>query len=95
MVGVCRSLANELAGHHIRVNTVHPAGVDTPMVAGAETLQPFLSRNPDLGAIFSNALPVEALDPREVSNAVLWLASEEARYVTGAALTIDAGNTIR
>lgn len=95
VVGICRSLANELAGHHIRVNTVHPAGVDTPMVAGAETLQPFLSRNPDLGAIFSNALPVEALDPREVSNAVLWLASEEARYVTGAALTVDAGNTIR
>jgi NAD(P)-dependent dehydrogenase (short-subunit alcohol dehydrogenase family) len=38
---------------------------------------------------------VEALDPRDVSNAVLWLASDEARYVTGAALTVDAGNTIR
>jgi SDR family mycofactocin-dependent oxidoreductase len=95
VVGICRSLANELAGHHIRVNTVHPAGVDTPMVAGLETLEPFVSRSPELGGIFSNALPVEALDPREVSNAVLWLASEEARYVTGAALTVDAGNTIR
>lgn len=95
VVGICRSLANELAGHHIRVNTVHPAGVDTPMVAGRETLEPFLSRSPELGAIFTNGLPVEALDPRDVSNAVLWLASEEARYVTGAALTVDAGNTIR
>src|SRR6516165_1801136 len=84
VVGICRSLANELAGHHIRVNTVHPAGVDTPMVAGLETLEPFLSRSPELGGIFSNGLPVEALDPRDVSNAVLWLASEEARYVTGA-----------
>ena len=95
VVGICRPMANELAGHHIRVNTVHPSGVDTPMVAGLETLKPFLSRNPGLGAIFSNALPAEALDPRDVSNAVLWLASEEARYVTGTALTVDAGNTIR
>jgi NAD(P)-dependent dehydrogenase (short-subunit alcohol dehydrogenase family) len=95
VVGICRSLANELAGHHIRVNTVHPAGVDTPMVAGRETLEPFLSASPELGAIFTNSLPVEALDPRDVSNAVLWLASEEARYVTGTALTVDAGNTIR
>jgi SDR family mycofactocin-dependent oxidoreductase len=95
VVGICRSLANELAAHHIRVNTVHPAGVDTPMVAGQETLAPFLSRSPELGAIFTNGLPVDVLDPRDVSNAVLWLASEEARYVTGAALTVDAGNTIR
>src|ERR1700684_59531 len=95
VVGICRSLANELASQHIRVNTVHPAGVDTPMVADPETLEPFLSRSPELGAISTKGLPVEALDPRDVSNAVLWLASEEARYVTGAALTVDAGNTIR
>ena len=54
-----------------------------------------ISRSSELGGIFTNGLPVEALDPRDVSNAVLWLASEEARYVTGAALTVDAGNTIR
>ncbi|HTU72722.1 MAG TPA: mycofactocin-coupled SDR family oxidoreductase [Trebonia sp.] len=95
VVGICRSLANELAVHHIRVNTVHPAGVDTAMVAGLETLEPLISRRPELGAIFTNGLPVEALDPRDVSNAVLWLASDEARYVTGTALTVDAGNTIR
>jgi len=74
---------------------VHPAGVDTPMVTGPESIEPFVSRNPELGPIFTNGLPVDALDPRDVSNAVLWLASEEARYVTGAALTVDAGNTIR
>jgi NAD(P)-dependent dehydrogenase (short-subunit alcohol dehydrogenase family) len=96
VVGICRSLANELASHHIRVNTVHPAGVETPAgCTGMETLEPFLSRSPRLGGIFMNGLPIEALDPRDVSNAVLWLASDEARYVTGAALTIDAGNTIR
>jgi NAD(P)-dependent dehydrogenase (short-subunit alcohol dehydrogenase family) len=64
VAGICRSLASELAGHHIRVNTVHPAGVDTPMVTGLETLEPFLSQSPGLGAIFTNGLPVEALDPR-------------------------------
>ena len=95
VVGICRSLANELASYHIRVNTVHPAGVDTPMVTGLESLEPYVSRSPELGAIFTNSLPVEALDPRDVSNAVLWLASDEARYVTGTALTVDAGNTIR
>jgi SDR family mycofactocin-dependent oxidoreductase len=95
VVGLCRSLANELAGQHIRVNTIHPAGVDTPMVSGAETVEPFLSQQPELRPIFANALPVEVLDPRDVSNLVLWLASAEARYVTGAALTVDAGNTIR
>jgi NAD(P)-dependent dehydrogenase (short-subunit alcohol dehydrogenase family) len=68
--GICRSLANELAAHHIRVNTVHPASVDTPMVAGLETLEPFGSRSPELGGIFVNGLLVEALDPRDVSNAV-------------------------
>jgi Enoyl-(Acyl carrier protein) reductase len=70
-------------------------GVWNTMVAGLETLEPFVSRSPDVGAIFVNGLPVETLDPRDVSNAVLWLASDEARYVTGAALTVDAGNTIR
>ena len=95
VVGVCRSLANELAAQRIRVNTLHPAGVDTPMVAGRETLDPYLSASPELAAIFTTGLAVEALDPRDVSNAVLWLASDEARYVTGAALTVDAGNTIR
>jgi NAD(P)-dependent dehydrogenase (short-subunit alcohol dehydrogenase family) len=53
-----------------------------------------LAEEGELGAIFTNGLPVEALVPRDGCNAVLWLASE-ARYVTGAALTVDAGNTIR
>jgi SDR family mycofactocin-dependent oxidoreductase len=95
VVGICRSLANELAQHRIRVNTVHPTGVDTPMVAGLGGLDPLLQRDPNLGPIFMNTLPVEIVDARDISNAVLFLASDEARYVTGLEFTVDAGNTIR
>ncbi|MFN0283013.1 MAG: mycofactocin-coupled SDR family oxidoreductase [Kineosporiaceae bacterium] len=95
VVGIGRSLANELSAHSIRVNTVHPTGVDTPMVAGLGGLEPILGKDPLLGPIFMNTLPVEITDARDVSNAVLWLASDESRYVTGLELTVDAGNTIR
>ena len=95
VVGIARSLANELAKHHIRVNTVHPTGVDTPMGSGLGGLETLLGRDPNLGPIFMNTLPVEIVDPRDISNAVLFLASDEARYVTGLEFTVDAGNTIR
>jgi len=95
VVGVARSLANELAQHHIRVNTVHPTGVETPMATGLGGLEPLLNRDPNLGPIFMNTYPVEMVDPVDISNAVLWLASDESRYVTGLELTVDAGNTIR
>jgi NAD(P)-dependent dehydrogenase (short-subunit alcohol dehydrogenase family) len=49
----------------------------------------------NLGPIYMNTLPVETVDPRDISNAVLFLASDEARYVTGLEFTVDAGNTIR
>jgi NAD(P)-dependent dehydrogenase (short-subunit alcohol dehydrogenase family) len=88
-------MANELAQHHIRVNTVHPTGVDTPMLAGLGGLDPLLTRDPNLGPIFMNTYPVEVVDARDISNAVLFLASDEARYVTGLEFTVDAGNTIR
>jgi SDR family mycofactocin-dependent oxidoreductase len=95
VVGIARSLANELASHRIRVNTVHPTGVDTPMVAGLGGLDPLIGRDPALGSIFVNTFPVEMVDARDISNAVLFLASDEARYVTGLEFTVDAGNTIR
>jgi SDR family mycofactocin-dependent oxidoreductase len=95
VVGISRTMANELAKHRIRVNTVHPTGVDTPMVAGLGGLDPIINKEPELGPIFMNTYPVEMVDPRDISNAVLWLASDESRYVTGLELTVDAGNTIR
>jgi len=95
VVGIAKTMANELARHHIRVNTVHPTGVDTPMGTGLGGLEPLLTRDPNLGPIYMNTLPVEVVDARDISNAVLFLASDEARYVTGLEFTVDAGNTIR
>ena len=95
VVGIARTMANELAAHKIRVNTVHPTGVDTPMGNGLGGLEALIGRDPNLGPIYMNSLPVETVDPRDISNAVLFLASDEARYVTGLEFTVDAGNTIR
>ncbi len=95
VVGIARTMANELAAHKIRVNTVHPTGVDTPMGTGLGGLEALIGRDPNLGPIYMNTLPVEIVDPRDISNAVLFLGSDEARYVTGLEFTVDAGNTIR
>ena len=78
-----------------RVNTVHPTGVNTPMGTGLGALDPLLAKDPNLGPIYMNTLAVDPIEPRDVSNAVLFLASDEARYVTGLEFTVDAGCTIR
>jgi len=95
VVGIAKAMANELAIHHIRVNVVHPSSVDTPILGGRGTVAGIVARRPELGSMFMNALPIETMQPREISNAVLFLASDESRYVTGLELLVDAGNTIR
>ncbi|CAM5472711.1 short-chain dehydrogenase/reductase [Streptomyces spiroverticillatus] len=89
-VGLMRTYANNLAPHSIRVNSVHPTGVATRMVADP-AIAAFVARDPNLSAQGPNALPVRTIEAVDVSNAVLWLASDEARYVTGVTLPIDAG----
>jgi SDR family mycofactocin-dependent oxidoreductase len=89
VVGLMRTLAIELAPHSIRVNTVHPTGVNTPMVVNDYMAQ-FLSDD-FAAANMMNLLPVEMVEAVDISNAVLWLASDEARYVTGTCLPVDAG----
>src|ERR1700744_3968362 len=95
VVGIAKTMANELARHKIRVNTVHPTGVNTPMGNGLGGLNALIEKDPSLGPIYMNTLPVESVEPRDISNAGLFLASDEARYVTGLEFTVDAGNTIR
>ncbi len=95
VVGLMRAFAAELAEHNIRVNSVHPTGVNTPMGSGdgMAVMGELLAAHPRLGGMFTNMLPVEVTEPVDISNAVLFLASDEARYVTALTMTVDAGNT--
>ncbi|MGH3212614.1 MAG: mycofactocin-coupled SDR family oxidoreductase [Trebonia sp.] len=92
VVGLMRSYANYLAKHNIRVNTVHPTGVNTPMVVN-DVMQEFLQQDPAMGQAMANALPVELVEPVDISNAILFLVSDDGRYVTGVTLPVDAGFT--
>lgn len=78
------------AQHNIRVNSVHPTGVATPMIFN-EHMAAVFAENPDSSAMTSNLLPVPFVEPLDVTNAVVWLLSDKARYITGVALPVDAG----
>jgi NAD(P)-dependent dehydrogenase (short-subunit alcohol dehydrogenase family) len=104
VVGLMRTLALELAPDFIRVNSVHPTSVDTGMIHNDATYAlfagdlPLAERTRDVvGERFQtlNALPIKWVEPVDISNAVLWLASDEARYVTGVTLPVDAGSLIK
>jgi SDR family mycofactocin-dependent oxidoreductase len=90
VVGIMRALANELAPHSIRVNSIHPTGVNT-MMAVNPFMQEWITEDPQRGTHMVNALPVELLEPEDISNAVAFLVSDQARFITGVMLPIDAG----
>jgi SDR family mycofactocin-dependent oxidoreductase len=102
VVGLMRVLAAELAPHSIRVNSVHPTQVDTPMLMNDATYRIF---RPDLenptqddfavASASMHALPVPWADPLDVSRALVFLASDDARLITGVPLPIDAGLLIK
>ena len=94
VVGLMRAYATILARHSVRVNTVHPTGVNTPMVVN-DVMARFLAEDPSVAGAMQNLLPVEILEPVDISNAILWLVSDEARYVTGVTLPVDAGFTAK
>jgi SDR family mycofactocin-dependent oxidoreductase len=94
VVGLMRSFANTLGPHGIRVNTVHPTGVNTPMVVN-DFMQQWLAEDPTIAGALTNLLPVEMLEPVDISNAIVWLVSDDARYVTGVTLPVDAGFTVK
>ena len=102
VVGLMKTFALELAPHDIRVNSVHPTGVATDMILNQATFQLFkpgqgeVSRE-EAAEVFAttNALPIPWVEPVDISNAVLFLASDEARYITGVQLPVDAGYTIK
>ena len=102
VVGLMRVLAAELAPHSIRVNSLHPTQVDTPMLMNDATYRIF---RPDLenptqddfavASASMHALPVPWADPLDVSRALVFLASDDARLITGVPLPIDAGLLIK
>jgi len=94
VVGLMRSYANWLAKYSIRVNSVHPTGVNTPMIVN-DAMQEFLSQSPEIANALTNLLPVPMVEARDISNAIAWLVSDEARYVTGVTLPVDAGFTVK
>jgi SDR family mycofactocin-dependent oxidoreductase len=98
VTGLMRALALELGPHNIRVNSVHPAIVNTDMIHNEATYSLFLPQlqNPSLDEAadalrFMNTLNVPWLEPLDISNMVLFLASEEARRITGTTQVVDAG----
>lgn len=93
VVGLARGFAAELGKHNIRVNTVHPGPVNTPMGSGRmiETLAAAMQTNPALAQMGTPFLPTWAVEPEDVADAVCWLASDESRYVTATRLSIDQG----
>jgi (+)-trans-carveol dehydrogenase len=102
VVGLMRTFAVELGQHRIRVNSVHPTNVNTPLFMNDGTMRLFRPdlKNPgpdDMAVVaqMMHVLPVGWVEPEDISNAVLFLASDESRYVTGVALPIDAGSMLK
>ncbi len=102
VIGLMRTFAVELGRHSIRVNAVCPTNVNTPLFMNEGTMKLF---RPDLenpgpddlavAAQFMHVLPVGWVEPVDISNAVLFLASDEARYITGLPVTVDAGSMLK
>ncbi|WP_024440562.1 MULTISPECIES: mycofactocin-coupled SDR family oxidoreductase [unclassified Mycobacterium] len=102
VIGLMRTFAVELGQHFIRVNAVCPTNVNTPMFMNEGTMKLF---RPDLenpgpddlavAAQFMHTLPIGWVEPVDISNAVLFLASDESRYITGLPVTVDAGSMLK
>jgi NAD(P)-dependent dehydrogenase (short-subunit alcohol dehydrogenase family) len=93
VTGMARAFAAELGKHDIRVNSVHPGPVNTPMGGGEMIAALFaaIETNPTLNAMGTPFLPQWAAEPEDVAAAVCWLASDESRYVTATRLSVDQG----
>jgi len=94
IVGLMRGYANILAGDMIRVNTIHPTGVNSPMIAN-DAFTAYMEQHPEAASVIQNAMPVPVIEIEDVTKAILWLVSDDARYVTGITLPIDAGFLVR
>jgi SDR family mycofactocin-dependent oxidoreductase len=94
VIGLMRGYANMLAEKNIRVNTVHPTGLNSPMIANPQVEQ-LLADQPEFGAAFENLLPVPLIEASDISEAMLYLCGPSGRYITGITLPADAGFLVR
>jgi SDR family mycofactocin-dependent oxidoreductase len=98
LVGLCKQLANALAEHSIRVNIVHPTGVASGMTMNS-AMQALMAQAAEGGdnsiSAMQNALPIDILQPDDISDAVEFLVSDKAKWITGVSLPVDAGFSIR
>jgi SDR family mycofactocin-dependent oxidoreductase len=96
VIGLMRAWANALAAENIRVNTIHPTGVNSPMIAN-EAFGRFVQEQPTIAENLQNPLPVPngLLEPEDVTNSILHLVSDAGRYITGSTFMVDAGFTNR
>ena len=94
LVGYMQVLANDLAKYMIRVNTIHPTGVASGMTMN-EAMAKMVAANDGTLSAMQNALPIDILQPEDIANSVAWLVSDEAKFVTGVALPLDAGFSVR
>lgn len=98
IVGLMRTMSNELAPHKVRVNTVHPTNVATMMIQNPGTYSMFVPDDPEPteekaipGMLGLNSLEVPWVECDDITNAILYLTSDDGRYVTGTTMTVDAG----
>lgn len=92
IVGLMRSYAGTLAKHGIRANSIHPTGVNTPMVVN-DFFGAWAKEQPEISRSYANALPIPMVEAIDVSRSVLHLVSESGRYITGHTMVVDAGQT--
>lgn len=95
LVNLAQNYASILAYHRIRVNVLQPTGVNTPMIQNEMVADRFANiHEEDLKALI-NAIPVDAVEVDDISNAVIWLCSDASQYFTGSTMRIDAGAFLR
>jgi NAD(P)-dependent dehydrogenase (short-subunit alcohol dehydrogenase family) len=93
VIGMMRAYANSLGPYSIRCNTIHPTGVNTPMIAN-EQFAVLAEEQPSLMDAMHNTLPIPMVEAVDISNAIVYLCSEAGRYINGIQLPVDAGSSI-
>ena len=95
VVGLMRYYANSLAEKNIRVNSVHPTGVMTPMVVNEQFMQ-YAVEHPEFGQTMQNLLPnVPVIEPSDITEAMVYLCGTSGRYITGITHSVDAGLVVK